>query len=76
MKVPTVASFNEELASVIESGETGILCDTVAEWNQALMQLLQEESFRKEIGEKAYMNVMQYHTTRQLEEEVKSIFGQ
>ncbi len=76
VKVPTVASFNEELASVIESGETGILCDTVAEWNQALMQLLQEESFRKEIGEKAYMNVMQYHTTRQLEEEVKSIFGQ
>lgn len=74
VKVPTIASYNEELAGVIEAGETGILCDSEAEWKQALMLLIQEEAVRSDMGEKAYTKVMKYHTTKELAEPVKSIF--
>lgn len=74
VKVPTIASYNEELAGVIEAGETGILCDSEAEWKQALMLLIQEEAVRRDMGEKAYTKVMKYHTTKELAEPVKSIF--
>lgn len=74
VQVPTVASFNPELASVIQPWKTGVLCHSEEEWKEALLRLIQDASLRLEIGKMAYTEVMNHHTTQHLEEELRSIF--
>lgn len=74
VKTPTIASYNAELARVIQAGETGILCRNRQEWTETLHTLVEDPEARKAIGTKAYEAAIQ-QTTKQLEPEIREIFG-
>lgn len=63
VKVPTVASNVGAFAKMIQQNVTGFLCETEKEWYQALKDLIEQESLRKQIGENAYEYVLQHCTT-------------
>lgn len=68
--VPTVASWNEELSRVINSGVDGCLCKTPQEWKETLQNLINEKSFRNRIADEAYEKVMKKYTTFYVEQDV------
>lgn len=68
--VPTVASWNEELDRVINSGVDGYLCKTSQEWKETLQSLIGDEALRKRIAENAYDKVMKNYTTFRVEQDV------
>jgi glycosyltransferase involved in cell wall biosynthesis len=55
--VPTVASKVFPYATSIEHGRTGLLCDTEAEWYDALSGLLADEAARTAMGQRAKAHV-------------------
>ena len=63
MKVPTVASKRKDFIRVIRDGDNGFLADTQEEWKITLQKLIESESLRLEVGQKAYNDVRQNHTT-------------
>jgi GT2 family glycosyltransferase len=73
VKVPTVASYNEELARIIENGKTGFLCKTKEEWLKVLDELILNRKLVKEVGENANQKAMEEYTSHCLESEVKNI---
>jgi len=56
--VPTVCSFNEELALVIQNGVTGFLCQSSSEWKQILSNLIEKPELREQIGNAANQYVL------------------
>lgn len=54
VKVPTIASDVGAFARMIKHNETGILCDSVEEWEYQLNRLTQDESERERIANNAY----------------------
>lgn len=74
LKTPTIASRCEEMSKVIRQGETGLLCASKEEWKKAIIQLIEDAEYRKQLGQQAHEEVLQYHTSAQLETEVKEIF--
>jgi len=56
--VPTVCSFNEELALVIQNGITGFLCKSSMEWKQILSNLIEKPELREQIGNAANQYVL------------------
>lgn len=65
VRVPTVASYNDELALVI-NGKNGLLCNSMQEWYDNLSYLIEEPKARKAIGEEAYLRIMTSYTTLSL----------
>ena len=63
VKVPTVASNVGAFKDSIVDGETGLLCNTKKEWKEKLSRLIENQEYRKEIGNKAYQEVMACHIT-------------
>lgn len=61
---PIVASYNPELARVIEDGITGFLCRSQEDWENALMSLIEDPELGKVIGKKAQEVALQTHLTR------------
>lgn len=57
VKVPTIASKVGAFEKMIEDKITGILCETEQEWEQALIQLIEEKEYRKNLAERAYQYV-------------------
>lgn len=54
VKVPTIASKIGAFEKMIESGVTGILCETESDWESELVKLIEDETYRKQIAENAY----------------------
>lgn len=60
--VPTVASRIGAFEFAIRSGENGFLASTHDEWTEALGRLVDDAALRREMGERAYEDVLQrYH---------------
>ena len=70
VKVPTIASWNHELANVIESGVTGYLCRENVEWEENLQKLIQSRELRNKIAENAHKRVLERYTVKSVEQEV------
>lgn len=70
VNVPTIASWNTELAGAIEDGVTGYLCKDLNEWQIKLQALIDDEGVRREIAKKANQEVMKKYTTFRVEAEV------
>lgn len=70
VKVPTIASGNEELSKFIRQNKTGIFCHSPEEWEENLKRLVEDAALRKSMGENAYQEVFRAHTTRQIEQEL------
>ena len=70
VRVPTIASFNEEMSAVIRDGVDGILCRTEEEWYKALKELVENKEKRKRMGEEAYQRILSDHTTQSVPVEV------
>ena len=72
--VPTIASWNSELAGAIEDGVNGYLCKDMQEWNDKLQNLISDEKLRKDLAECAHERVLERYTTYTLEPEVLKFF--
>lgn len=55
VKVPTVASDVGAFKEMIVQGQTGVLCNSEKEWENALIDLIENRSKRAIIGKKAYL---------------------
>ena len=74
LKIPTIASRTDEMTKMIRHGENGLLCGSKEEWKRAIIQLIEDAQFRKQLGQQAQEEVLNNHTTAQLEADVKEIF--
>ena len=63
VKVPTVASKVGAFESMINNHENGILCENVHEWTTELKKLIEDDVYRKKIGDAAYEYVINNCTT-------------
>lgn len=61
--VPTIASYNDELAIAITDGKDGYLCQNCDEWKKKLEDLVVNQELRDTIAEAAYEKVMGEYTT-------------
>jgi glycosyltransferase involved in cell wall biosynthesis len=61
--VPTIASPRPDFARVIEHGRNGLLADTHEDWKDALLYLLKSADKRREMGQMAFDDVRNRHTT-------------
>lgn len=63
VKIPTIASNVGAFKSQIKDQKTGLLFDCEEEFEEKISRLIEEESYRKEIGQNAYDEVMNHHIT-------------
>lgn len=63
VKVPTIGSYNEEIANATAPGENILLCRTKAEWMQALEQLAESRETRESMAQRAFDYVVEHKTT-------------
>lgn len=66
--VVTVASSSRELARVIESGKTGLLCTSEQEWVEALTNLAADAGLREALAAQALDEVLAHHSTDSIDE--------
>ena len=71
--VPTVASWNNELAGAIENDVTGYLCGSVGEWRMVLQRLIDDEDLRFKIAKAAHEKVLKCYTTFKIEPDIVDI---
>lgn len=70
VNVPTIASWNNELGTIIQDGVDGFLCKDMQEWNDKIHRLVDDESLRKKMASVAHERVMKEYTTDDIELEV------
>ena len=70
VKVPTIASWNSELANAIRDGETGYLCKNLDEWECKLQNLIEDEELRTRFALNAHEKVMKDYTTYHIEQDI------
>lgn len=70
VKVPTIASYNDELAACTCDGEDIILCKDEDEWKAALERLVGNAKARNKIGEKAFEHVWKEKRTCNLTKDI------
>ncbi len=63
LHVPTIASARSDFKRVMRDGENGLLADTPDAWRAALRRLIESPEERRQMGERAYEDVMGLHTT-------------
>ena len=61
--VPTIASYNSELAWAFADGKEGFLCETSEEWEEKLEKLILDKDLRNAIATNAHDKVMREYTT-------------
>ena len=61
--VPTIASYNEELAFAITDGKDGFLCKNADEWRRKLEKLVVDKQLRDSIAAQAHEKVMREYIT-------------
>ena len=69
LKLPTVAVRNQTFSETIEDGVDGFLAADTGEWIEKLSRLIEDENFRKTMGEKAREKVLKYYTNRNSQNE-------
>ena len=57
LKIPSVMSPVGVNTSIVEDGKNGFLCDSPEEWKQILINLLESEALRIEIGKAGFQTV-------------------
>ena len=62
LEIPWVMSPIGMNTSVVEHGKNGFLCQSPQEWKSTLIELLENESFRKEIGKAGYQTVKEHYS--------------
>ena len=72
VKVPTVASNVGAFKRMIEPGN-GILCNTEADWEDALLRLIDDSSLRCSLGESAYGYCVRNCTTVSAASNIRAI---
>lgn len=65
VRVPTIGSWNEEIANVTRPGENILLCKSPAEWIANLELLAEDEKLRNRLAESAFQYVVKNKTTLQ-----------
>ncbi|MCR5701459.1 MAG: glycosyltransferase [Lachnospiraceae bacterium] len=63
VKVPTIASYNDELSACIKDGVDGLLCKNNQEWFDRLCKLIEDDIFRSGMGDNAYEKCIEEKTT-------------
>lgn len=61
--VPTIGSWNEEIAGVTRPGENILLCQSEAEWKEKLEWLAAGRERREEMAKQAFLYVVEHKTT-------------
>ena len=62
LEIPLIASPLKEFSNVIKSGENGYIADTQADWENALIELIENHEKRKEIGKRAKETVLNLYS--------------
>ncbi len=62
--IPAVVSPVGVNKQIIQQGENGFLCETEAEWEQALLTLIRSAKLRQEMGKKARLSVEERFSVR------------
>ena len=75
VSVPTIASWNNELARAIVDGENGFLCKNLEEWENKLQKLVDDEELRNKLAMKAHERVLERYTTYYIEPEILKMFS-
>ncbi len=79
VRVPTIASPSEAFKVAIKQAETGYLAHDIPEWEHALAALIQQPKLCQQVGEAAFVDVMQrYHPlirAKELEETLNALIG-
>ena len=70
VNVPTIASWNRELALVIHDGEDGFLCKNSEEWTEKLCQLIEDNELRNRMAQNAHERVTKEYLTDDIEPEI------
>ncbi len=76
LKIPTVATPTDAFRFAIQHGENGFLASTEEEWYLCLKTLIENSSFRKSMGEKAFSHVMNTYIPEILANKVKIVYEQ
>lgn len=63
VSVPTIASAAAPYREAIEDGIDGFVASTTEEWTEKLSRLIEDESLRKEMGEKARAKALEKYAT-------------
>ena len=63
VKIPTVASNVGAFKDAIENGKTGLLCNDERDWEESLINLIENKEEREKIATNAYEEVMNKHIT-------------
>lgn len=66
--VPTIASYNDEIAGVTCDGKDIVLCRNLQEWEEELDKLICSADYRKEIAEQAHEAAWRDKTTQGVSE--------
>lgn len=74
VKIPTIASYNDELAGVINNNIDGVLCKTEEEWEKAICQMIEQPEYAQDIALKAYDRVRKEYLTTELQEDILDLF--
>lgn len=67
--VPTVAAATQTFREAIHDGEDGYIAITKEEWEDKLVKLIRDGSFRRQMGEAAYRTSFSRYTNEQAENE-------
>lgn len=62
LHIPSVCSPTAEYLTTIQQGDTGYLASSTAEWEEMLTRLVDDESMRKAMGDRAYAHVQAHYT--------------
>ena len=72
VRVPTIASYNDEMELATKDGENIILCRNNDDWNSGLEKLVAYEDVRKDMAQKAFDYVVNNKTTLVKDEKLLS----
>lgn len=72
-KIPSVASDLREFSNVITHGVDGFIASTPEAWYDSLKALVEDESLRKRMGEKAYANVQSRYSLQENGRKMKEL---
>lgn len=64
LKIPSVMSPVGVNTSIVTDGENGFLCNSPEEWKKTLIQLLESEALRIEIGKRGYETVKAHYSVQ------------
>lgn len=63
VQVPTIASWNKELALVIENQKNGVMCNNTEEWYDNLVRMITDKEYRDSIALEAHKYVKNHYIT-------------